>query len=329
MKFNPEQASQFAVMHDWLSAYINGWAVFFTLLIFVGIFAFAIKYRRRSPDEVPRPILGSHKLELLWTVTPFLISLSMFAWAAAMYFEYASPPADAMEVFVTGRQWMFYTQHPEGPREINELHVPVGRAVKLTMSSEDVIHSFYIPAFRIKRDVIPGRYTTQWFTATKPGRYHLFCAEYCGTQHSAMIGWVYVMEPSAYETWLMGGGAESMSAQGEKLFSQLGCASCHSGGAQGRCPILTNVYNNSIELQGGTRVLADDTYLRESILNPGAKIVAGYQNIMPSFQGQISEQNLIQLITYIKSLSTRTAPAAPASGTRDNTTKFRGLTPTQ
>ncbi|MBI1898552.1 MAG: cytochrome c oxidase subunit II [Acidobacteria bacterium] len=312
MKWFPTVASEWALQWEYHNLYLHFWIAFFTVVIFLGVFWFAVKYRRRSEDEQPRPILGSNIAEIVWTLVPLLIAMSMFAWGAALYFEYASPPENAIEVYITGKQWMWYAQHPEGQREINELHVPVGRPIKLTMTSEDVIHSFFVPVFRLKRDVIPGRYTTIWFTATKAGRYHLFCAEYCGAQHSRMGGWVYVMEPAAYEEWLSGGAAGSMAAQGEKLFAQFGCASCHLSGQQGRCPNLTNVFGNRVELSGGATVVADATYIRESILNPAAKVVAGFQNIMPSFQGQVSEQNLLQLIAFIRSLSSAGSLGVPA-----------------
>jgi len=331
LRFYPEAASDWAFRTDLLQLYINAWTVIFTGIVFLGVFFFAIKYRRRSEDERPRAILGSLPLELSWTIIPFFIAMTMFVWGATLFFEYASPPENAMEIYVTGKQWMWHTQHPEGQREINELHVPTGRPVKLTMTSEDVIHSFFIPAFRLKRDVLPGRYATIWFNATKPGKYRLFCAEYCGTQHSKMGGWVYVMEPAAYEAWLSGGGLGSMASQGEALFSQLGCVSCHRVDTQGRCPSLQNVFGSVVELQGNRTVLADETYVRESILNPSAKVVAGFQNIMPSFQGQVSEQNILQLMAYVKSLS-GLAPAGqsqPVPGTQDDKARFRGMGPTQ
>jgi cytochrome c oxidase subunit II len=316
MNFMPEIASEWAAKWEWLNWYLNFWMLFFTAIIFVAVFVFAVKYRRRSEDDRPRPILGSVPLEMLWIIVPFLISMTMFVWGAALYFDYGSPPENATEIYVIGKQWMFQAQHPGGQREINELHVPTGRPVKLTMTSEDVIHSFFIPAFRLKRDVVPGRYTSIWFTATAPGKYHLFCAEYCGTQHSKMIGSVYVMDPAGYEAWLGGGGTGSMASQGEKLFSQLGCATCHQLTQQGRCPILANVFGSTVQLQSGASVVADEAYVRESVLTPGAKVVTGFQNIMPSYQGQITEQNILQLIAYVKSLSaTTTAPAAaPGAG---------------
>jgi cytochrome c oxidase subunit II len=235
----------------------------------------------------------------------------MFAWGAQIFYRAQNPPKDAMEIFVTGKQWMWKIQYPDGTREIDELHVPVGQPVKLTMASEDVIHSFSIPAFRVRHDVMPGHYNSLWFTATKPGRYHLFCTEYCGNQHAGMIGWVDVLEPREYANWASGGGAQgSLAEQGQALFQQNGCATCHLLDQQGRCPILRGLYNKPVQLSDGRTVLADDAYLRESILDPNAKIVAGFEpNVMPNFKGQLSEENVIQLIGYIKSLS----PSTPAS----------------
>jgi cytochrome c oxidase subunit 2 len=241
-------------------------------------------------------------LEILWTVIPFLLMMVMFGWGASIFFEMSRPPDDAMNIYVVGKQWMWKTQHLEGRREINELHVPLGRPVKLTMTSEDVIHSFYMPAFRVKFDVLPGRYTTAWFNPTKPGKYHLFCAEYCGTLHSGMIGWIYVMEPAEYERWLAGE-TESLAASGQQLFQFLACANCHRTDKPGRCPNLEGLFGKPVQLTTGETVKADEDYIRESILNPGAKIVAGYQNIMPSFQGLVTEEELLKLIEYIKSLS--------------------------
>ncbi len=307
MKFqmSPETASTFASQIEPLWWFEVGVTLIMTLLIFLLVFFFAIKYRRRREDERPGQIHGSVQLETFWSVVPFLVMLVMFFWGSKLYFEYFTPPADSLDVYITGKQWMWKVQYPDGQREINELHVPVGRPVKLTMASEDVIHSFFVPAFRLKRDVVPGHFNIAWFKATKPGRYHWFCAEYCGTQHSGMIGWVTVMDPKEYENWLAGGGVTgSMASQGEKLFQQLGCSTCHLLDEQGRCPILRNVYGNPVRLDDGRTVIADDAYVRESILNPNAKIVANFKpDVMPTFQGQVSEESLMQLIAYIKSLS--------------------------
>ena len=201
----PEQASTLAPEVDHLLYFLLAVSVFFTVLIFGAILYFAIRYRRRSNHELPPPVRTGYTLEILWTVIPFGLTMVMFTWGASVFFTASRPPNDALQIYVVGKQWMWKLQHMEGQREINELHVPVGRPVRITMTSEDVIHSFFVPAFRTKQDVVPGRYSTTWFTATKAGKYHLFCAEYCGTNHSGMIGWVYVMEPQDYQTWLSGG----------------------------------------------------------------------------------------------------------------------------
>jgi len=226
-----------------------------------------------------------------------------------------------MEIYVVAKQWMWKLQHTEGQREINELHVPVDRDIKLIMTSQDVIHSFFVPAFRKKQDVLPGRYTVQWFHATRPGEYHLFCAEYCGTQHSGMIGRVVVMTPADYESWLGGGGAEgSLSSSGEKIFQQLGCGTCHRSDTQGRGPNLEHLFGNPVSLEDGRTIVADENYVRESILNPGAKITAGFKNIMPTFQGVISEEQLLALIAYIKALpSQKSVPGNNPPATRSST----------
>jgi len=284
--------------------------VIMTVLIFAGIAFFAYKFRKR-PGVHATQIEGSTFLEVGWSVFPFLVMLVMFWWGADLFYAAQTPPKDAMEVFVAGKQWMWKVQYPNGYREIDALHVPVGQPVKLTMASEDVIHSFSIPAFRVRHDVVPGTYDTLWFTPSKPGTYHIFCTEYCGNQHAHMIGYVTVMERADWEKWSGGGGAGgSLTEQGQQLFTQNGCSTCHLLDQQGRCPILRNLYNKPVQLADGRTVMADDAYLRESILMPNAKIVAGFEpNIMPNFQGQLSEEQVIQLIAYIKSLS----PATPAS----------------
>jgi len=316
----PPRASTTAGPVDALYVYLVVVSVAMTLLIFAAVTIFAFKYRRRSPDDPPpKPIHGSIPLEITWSILPYLLMLVMFAWGTKLYFENYTPPRDTLDIYVTGKQWMWKIQYPDGQREINEMHVPTGRPIKLTLASEDVIHSFFLPAFRLKHDVVPGSYQTFWFQATKPGRYHIFCAEYCGTNHSRMIGWVTVMEPAAYQNWLAGGATgTSMADQGEKLFEQYGCMTCHVLDQQGRCPSLRNVYGHPVQLDDGRTVLADEAYLRESILNPNAKIVKGYhKDLMPVFQGQINEEALLQLIVYIKSLSLPTPSTNPVpSATR-------------
>jgi cytochrome c oxidase subunit II len=309
------QASSIAPMVDHLLYFLLAVAAFFSVGIFLCIFYFAIRYRRRSESELPTPIEGVMALEILWSVVPFGLTMIMFVWGASVFFTMSRPPDDAQQIYVVAKQWMWKLQHTEGQREINELHIPVGQAVKLTMTSEDVIHSFFVPAFRTKADVLPGRYTTTWFTPTKPGKYHLFCAEFCGTNHSAMIGWVYAMEPQDYQAWLSGGVSGSLASSGEKLFQDLACANCHHLTDQGRCPNLRNVFGSQVQLSDGTTIKADEAYIRESILNPSAKIVSGYQNIMPTFEGLVTEEGVLQLVEYIKSLSPKPGaqPAAAAA----------------
>lgn len=299
----PEQASTFAERVDALYYYLLSVSGFFVLLIFALIFYFAVKYRRRSEGEQTPSILGSIPLEVAWIVIPFILVMIMFVWGASLYFTAFSPPANAMEIFVIGKQWMWKVQHPEGRREIDELHVPVGYPVKLTITSQDVIHSFYIPAFRIKMDAVPGRYTSTWFEASKTGTFHLFCAEYCGTAHAGMGGRVVVMKPSEYEQWLRTGAPEeSLVAAGGRLFQQLGCSGCHSQNSIARAPLLDGVYGKPVPLQSGQVVLADESYIRDSILLPQKDVVAGYAPVMPSFQGRISEEELMQIISYIRFL---------------------------
>jgi cytochrome c oxidase subunit 2 len=253
-------------------------------------------------------------LEIGWTVLPFFVMLTFFVWGAVLFFQERTPPADATEVYVVAKQWMWKIEHMEGQREINELHVPTGENIKLIMTSQDVIHSFFIPAFRVKQDVLPGRYTTLWFKATKPGTYHLFCAEYCGTNHSGMGGDIVVMEPQDYAQWMAGGPALPLQDTGRALFAQLGCATCHRSDAQGRGPSLVGVYNSQVQLEDGRNVTADDNYLRESILDPSAKIVKGFNPVMNSFQGIVSEEQLNALVAYVKSLS---EPPTGTAGLQD------------
>ena len=306
----PPTAAEGAHQIDLLYFFISAVTIVMTLLIFLAIVYFAYRYRR-SVNPRPTQIEGSTKLELTWSIIPFIVMLVMFGWGADLYYKAQNPPKDAMEIFVTGKQWMWKIQYPNGGREIDELHVPVGQPVKLTMASEDVIHSFSIPAFRVRHDVVPGHYDSLWFTATKPGRYHLFCTEFCGNQHANMVGWVDVLDQRAYANWASGGGAQgTLAEQGEQQFQQQGCSTCHLLDQQGRCPNLRGLYNKPVQLANGETVIADDAYIRESILNPNAKIVAGFEpNVMPNFNGQLSEQSVIALIAYVKSLS----PTTPAS----------------
>ncbi|MFZ0808144.1 MAG: cytochrome c oxidase subunit II, partial [Candidatus Sulfotelmatobacter sp.] len=272
------------------------------LLIFITLIYFAARYRARKGVPAEQ-IEGSIPLELTWSIIPFGVFMVIFLWGAVVYFRGHTPPRDSTEIYVVAKQWMWKLEHAEGQREINELHVPVGQDVKLIMTSQDVIHSFFVPAFRMKQDVLPGRYTMAWFRATKTGTYHLFCTQYCGTQHSGMIGSIIVMEPAQYEAWMSGTSNGPLSATGEKLFAELGCATCHRMDTQGRGPNLLGIFGKPVLLEDGRTVLADENYIRESILDPGAKVVQGFKPVMPTFQGLVSEEQLNALVAYVKSLS--------------------------
>lgn len=309
----PEQASSLARNVDEFYFFMLAVTAFFTVLISAAVLFFAVKYRRRRADDRPGEIEGSLLLELTWTIIPFLFTVVMFVWSSALFFAQVRVPDDAIQIDVVGKRWMWKLQHMTGQREINELHVPVGKPVRLHLTSEDVIHSFFVPAFRMKKDAVPGRYSDTWFRATKPGKYHIFCAEYCGTQHSKMTGWVYVMEPAEYQQWLGGGPAPvSPVAAGQKLFTERNCVTCHYADSAGRGPVLNGLPGSTVLLQSGDSLVADDTYLHESILTPAARVVAGYQPIMPTYQGQLGEEDVGALIAYIKSLP----PAAGDAGSK-------------
>jgi len=311
--FAPDQASSFARDVDGLYAFLWALTIAIGTLLTLLILYFAVKYRRRNEDEIPRPVRASHRLEAIWVAVPFVVAMGIFVWGADLYYRMYRPPEEAIDIYVVAKQWMWKFQHLDGHREINELHVPVGRKVKMTMTTEDVIHSFFVPAFRVKMDVVPGKYSTVWFEPTRAGRYHLFCAEYCGTSHSGMIGWVDVMEAPEYQAWLSGGAAGgSLAAAGGKVFEQLACNTCHKSDGSGRGPVLEGVYGKTVQLAGGGTIDADEAYLRESITNPKAKVVAGYEAIMPTFQGQVSEEQLLQLLAYIRSLASVQGPARQA-----------------
>ena len=312
----PTQGSTGAAGVDALYVFLVALSAFMCLAIFTMILVFAVKYRRRAGVEA-EPIDGSSALEVTWSVIPLGIFLVIFAWGAFLYFRERTPPQGAAEIYVVAKQWMWKLQHEEGQREINELHIPVGRDVKLIMTSQDVIHSFYIPAFRVKQDVLPGRYSNLWFRASKPGTYHLFCSQYCGTQHSGMIGQVVVMEPAQYEAWLSGGtgaGAVSLVESGKTLFSQLGCSTCHRSDTQGRGPNLVGVFGKPVLLEDDRIVNADENYVRESILVPAAKVVKGFKPIMPVFQGLVSDDQLNALVAYVKSLGQAQPETAASAG---------------
>lgn len=299
----PEQASTIARQIDLLYYALLTIAIFFTAIIFLGLTFFAIRYREGSKASRANARSDHFPLELAWTIVPLFLSFGIFAWAAKLYFDMHVAPADAAEIYVVGKQWMWKIQHPQGNREINELHMPVGRSIKLVMTSQDVIHSFYVPAFRVKQDVLPGRYSTLWFEATKIGEYHLFCAEYCGMSHASMIGKVIVMDPASYEQWLAGATTGlPMATTGEQLFKQFGCQTCHKQDDETRGPSLYGLFGKVVKLQTGERLIADQEYIRESILDPTAKITAGFKPTMPTFKHQITPEQVSQLIEYIKTL---------------------------
>lgn len=285
----------------------------------VGIASFliycAIRYHRRRENELGDQTRYNIPVETTWIVIPFFIFIGFFVWGTKLYFDIEKPPDNAIGMYVVAKQWMWKVQHPEGQREINELHIPTGRPVKLTMTSEDVIHSFFVPAFRTKQDVLPNRYTTTWFEATKPGHYHLFCAEYCGTKHSGMIGWIYAMAPRDYQTWLTQGAAEgSLASDGEKYFHQFGCANCHHFGSQGRCPELHNLYMRPVLLTTGQTITADDSYIRRKLHDPDAQVPWGFSTgVMPNFTGVVSEEQIIALISYIRALGPQLGTLEPSN----------------
>ena len=309
VSFFPEQASTVSGNVDALFLFLFAITGVVAVAIAILVIGFAIRYRRRAGGlpHTPR-ILGANWMEVCWSVIPLAIFIAMFVWGARIYLAMAQPPADALEIYVVGKQWMWKIQHPEGQREINELHVPLGRPVKLTLTSEDVIHDFFVPAFRTKIDVLPGRYQHIWFQPTLPGRFRFLCAQYCGTNHSGMAGYVDVMQPAEYEAWLNNRAEGSLALEGRKLFLKLQCITCHSANSRAKAPVLENLYGQPVPLRGGRTVLADENYLRESIVDPQAKVVLGWEPIMPIFRGQVDEEDLIKLIAFIKALGPGQTP---------------------
>ncbi len=312
----PPQASTVAVEVDALYALLVAILAFFTLLV-VGLFLFfGLKYARKSEADRPIQVHPPAWLEIAWSVVPLIICLVLFSWGVELYFKIYTPPKDAITIHVVGKRWMWKVQHMSGARELNELHVPIGIPVRILLTSEDVIHAFSVPAFRIKRDAIPGTMTSVWFNATKTGEYHLFCAEYCGTKHSEMGGRVIVMEQDAYQRWLAGPNAGLPPAvQGAKLFEELNCVSCHRNGPSQRGPVLEGLYGNPVRLKGGATLVADDDYIRESIVNPTAKLVDGFEPLMPAYLTQLSEEQVNALLAYVRdTLGKEEAPktASPA-----------------
>jgi cytochrome c oxidase subunit II len=311
----PTQAGTLSSNVDLTMAAVLGVTIFFSTLIAALIFCFAIRYHYKRPADRSNPPHFHLGLEITWTAIPLMIVLGLFLAGSRLFVQIRHAPADAVEMYVVGKQWMWKLQHPEGRREINELHIPVGYPIKLIMTSEDVIHSFFVPAFRVKQDVLPGRYTTMWFEATKAGEFHLFCAEYCGTSHAAMRGRIIAMPVAEYGQWLSGamkaagqgiaatqvGSDQNMVQAGSALFKTYRCDSCHKEDGSGSAPNLRGLFGKSVHLEGGQTTTANESYLRESILTPNARVVKGFQPNMPTFRGQITEDEILQLIAYIKS----------------------------
>lgn len=306
----PDEASTLAPKVDRL---LTAWLVIagaVTLVVVLLVLVFGIRYHRNSGAGRARRATPVRAIEYAWTLIPMALFTGMFGWGSWLYFAEYNPPVGAMTVYAVGKMWMWKIQQPGGQREINQLHVPVGQPVKLILTSEDAIHSFFVPAFRIKQDAIPGRYTATWFEATKPGTYRLFCAEYCGLDHSRMVGSVVAMAPADYQAWLAAGAPEqSLAQRGKALFTRLGCAGCHAAGSTVHAPSLAGVYGRQVPLAGGRFVTADETYLHDSVIFPSKQVVAGYPDKMPSFRGQIGEDDLVALIAYLKAIADeRTQP---------------------
>jgi cytochrome c oxidase subunit 2 len=299
----PPEASTIAPYADALYFFLIFISLIGMVAVTILVVGFSVRYRKEKSPEATY-IEGSTLLEATWTIIPLALFMICFVWGALLYFRIYNPPRNALNIYVVGKQWMWKAEHPGGQHEIDSLHVPAGRNVQLTMISQDVFHSFSIPDFRVKREVIPGRYTTVWFNATKPGTYHLFCTQYCGTLHSQMIGEVYVLTPDGYQAWLAGStSGTSLAQNGERLFASLGCNACHSGGPGARGPNLAAAYGSRLPMTNGTSELVDDAFLRDAILNPTMHESAGFAPIMPTYQGQVSEEGLIDLVEYIKKLN--------------------------
>jgi cytochrome c oxidase subunit II len=334
------QASSIAPEYDALFWVVTLNAIFFTVLIFLGILYLTVRYRRGAVVDRSRAPQHNLAIELTWTLIPLGIALGIFAWATSLYFHQVSVPRGAMEIHVVGKQWMWKLQHPTGRWENNTLHVPLGRPIMLNMISEDVIHSFYIPAFRVKQDVFPGQFTRLWFTPTRVGEYHLFCAEFCGTLHATMIGTVYVMEPADYARWLAEGDVEtSAAAQGAQLFRAHGCSGCHAANSSVRAPRLEGKWGQMVPVQARTPGVAleqtqatlrlfDTRYVHDSIILPEQEIAAGYRPIMPSFRNRITEEEILKIVAYIRSLGAERdlGPDGPDGGAGLTAEDYRART---
>ena len=345
LPFQPETASTYAQDLNYFFIVLVALTLFFTVTVGSLLLFFAIKYRRGNKVDRSRPLDHNMRLELVWIGGPLVLALMMFVWSSKLFTQAFTPPKNAIEIFVIGKQWMWHIQHGNGVRENNELHIPVDEDIKLTMISQDVIHAFYVPAFRMQRHVEPGRYSMVWYHPTKIGKYRLFCNVYCGTQHSEMGGWVYVMSRSDYQKWLVTGGqkpvavggeatnrgGQTMGSRGADLYGKYQCATCHNADAIaiGRGPSLANLYNSTVRLANGRTEIRDDGYLRNVILNPTDYAQTKYPPTMPGYKGVLTEADVLDLIAYLKTIGTSVAPTAaarvtagaqpgPVSGTRNS-----------
>lgn len=326
--FFPDQASSVAGITDLFTFSVVGIGSFFGIIVVMVIIYFLTIYNHDSKANRSDPVEEHTVIELAWSIAPLIIVLTIFVWSAKIYFDIYTPPPNTLNISVIGKQWMWKAQHPDGQREVNELHIPVNQPIRLTMTSQDVIHSFFIPAFRLKQDVLPGRFTTMWFEATQTGEFHLLCAEFCGTEHALMVGKVYVMEPSEYEEWLREGNVPVLtlidSPSGETLFTQQGCLACHKlDDSVGIGPSLVGIYETEVELENGDVVVRDEEYLRESIINPQAKVVSGYPNVMPTYQSQLSEEQLLELVDYLRNLEQSSESANAEIGNLDQVVQLK------
>lgn len=300
--FPPPEASSIAPQTDSVTLTLIVLSTIFTSIVVALILYFGIKYRSGNDVDRSNPPIENTRMEVGWIAGLLVLSMGVFTYGTLVFYRIRRPPADSLDIYVVGKQWMWKIQHQEGPSEINTLHVPLGQPIRLVMTSQDVIHSFYIPAFRLKQDVLPGRYTYLWFTATQAGEYHLFCAEYCGTSHSEMRGTVIVMAPNEYQQWLNSSTTQPLAGSGKQLFTQLGCAHCHAPQSGIRAPNLNGLFGETVPLSNGSSVKADEDYIRQSIFFPKAKVVAGYDPIMPTYKGDINEEQVLALVAYIRSL---------------------------
>lgn len=300
----PEQASSIAHRVDAIIHVFVGVAALAVFLIAGAVIYFAVRYRRAKRPDTPARTRTVIAVEVAWITIPLVVFLTFFVWGARVFLEqFSQAPSNAYQVFVLGKQWMWKFEHPSGRREINEIHLPINRPVEFIMISQDVIHSAFVPAFRLKHDVLPNQYTKLSFEPSRVGRYHLFCSQYCGTNHSVMTGQVVVQAQKDFEYWLTSvQGQNSPASIGKALTGTLQCVTCHKSGSSETAPSLEGLFGRKVLLSNGDTVVADENYIRESILDPKRKIAGFYKNVMPSYRGKVSEEDLMHLIAYLKSV---------------------------